>query len=476
MDRAFETTAFRIPVIRRASQAGELFWANPKKKPAEEMGREFKDGQGRILGYEDIEDAERRLSYFGPLIARCFPETAKEGGIIESPLVPIREMEQFLKSDNRKDAEGFSCFLPKEEMALPFRGFGGRLFLKEDSHLPIAGSVKARGGIYEILKHTEEIAGKAGLLRKGDSSEILLSERCREFLGSHTVQAGSTGNLGLSIGIMSAALRYKTVIHMSSDAREWKKELLRKHGVTVREYSSDYSGAVREGRRLSALDPSSYFVDDENSRNLFLGYAAAAVRLKRQLLDEGVEPDRERPLFVYLPCGVGGAPGGIAFGLKMIFGDSVHCFFAEPVQSPCMLAGMATGLHSRISVQDIGLTGKTHADGLAVGRPSGFVGTVMEPMLDGIFTVKDFRLYHYMRALMRTEGIFAEPSACAGFLGPQLLDAMLEACREKQEKELPAFLRAYRKNRESAVHIVWATGGSLVPANVREEFLGTFLD
>lgn len=77
---------------------------------------------------------------------------------------------------------------------------------------------------------------------------------------------------------------------------------------------------------------------------------------------------------------------------------------------------------------------------------------------------------------MRTEGIFAEPSACAGFLGPQLLDAMLEACREKQEKELPAFLRAYRKNRESAVHIVWATGGSLVPANVREEFLGTFLD
>ena len=53
---------------------------------------------------------------------------------------------------------------------------------------------------------------------------------------------------------------------------------------------------------------------------------------------------------------------------------------------------------------------------------------------------------------------------------------MLEACREKQEKELPAFLRAYRKNRESAVHIVWATGGSLVPANVREEFLGTFLD
>lgn len=89
MDRAFETTVFRIPVIRRASQAGELFWANPKKKPAEEMCREFKDGQGRILGYEDIEDAERRLSYFGPLIARCFRRRPRREGSLSPHLFPF---------------------------------------------------------------------------------------------------------------------------------------------------------------------------------------------------------------------------------------------------------------------------------------------------------------------------------------------------------------------------------------------------
>ena len=423
------------PMINDLIALRETLWFNSKVTTAEE-------GLMRTgLTRREAEEAEARLRRFAPLLAQAFPETAAAGGIIESDLVPIPAMQARLAQT---------------------APIAGRLWLKKDSHLPISGSIKARGGIYEVLAHAEKLALAAGLITTDDDYRLLLSPEHRAFFSRHKIAVGSTGNLGLSIGIISARLGFHVTVHMSADARQWKKEMLRNHGANVVEYEQDYGVAVEQGRQAAASDPSCFFIDDENSRTLFLGYSVAGLRLKGQLQEKGITIDAAHPLFVYLPCGVGGGPGGVAFGLKLAFGDHVHCFFAEPTHSPCMLLGMSTGLHDRISVQDIGIDNKTAADGLAVGRASGFVGRAMEQLIDGCYTLSDQAMYALLSLLNETEGVQLEPSALAGMSGPQ----RITASHAYQTQH-----RITQEQMQHATHLVWATGGGMVPAAEMQHYL-----
>lgn len=414
----------KFPIIKDMLAYKEVAWENPNylsKTPAD-------------LGLADIEDADKRLQRFAPFIEKAFPESAEDKGIIESQLIPIEKMRQYFSQTS-----GIR--------------FSGELLLKCDSHLPISGSIKARGGIYEVLKHAEELALNHGLIEEYDHYEVFTSERFKQFFSQYSIAVGSTGNLGLSIGIIGAQLGFNVYVHMSADAKQWKKDLLKSKGANVIEHNGDFSKAVAAGRSQAEEDRAMYFVDDEDSKHLFLGYAVAALRLKKQFAEQEITVDSEHPLFVYLPCGVGGGPGGVTFGLKKVFGAHVHCFFIEPVHSPCMLLGLMTGLEDQISVQDIGIDNKTAADGLAVGRPSGFVARAIKHAVSGIYTVSDRRLFSWLYQLANLEELYLEPSALAGFAGYTRLQ---ENSNYLKKQGLEPYM-------DNARHIVWATGGSMVP-------------
>ncbi len=417
-----------LPLMGDLLDLKETRWFNPAIKPVAEALPEVG------LTDKDIDEAADRLKRFAPYIAQVFGQTHASAGIIESPFVAAPAMQAAL-------AKRYETELP------------GQLWLKLDSHLPISGSIKARGGIYEVLKHAEDLAVEAGLLSLDDDYRKLDSPEFKKFFSQYKVAVGSTGNLGLSIGLMSAQLGFQASVHMSADARQWKKDRLRSQGVTVVEYESDYSIAVANGRKEAEGDPTAYFVDDENSVNLFLGYAVAGRRLAGQMKALDVRVDADHPLFVYLPCGVGGGPGGVAFGLKAAFGDNVHCVFVEPTHAPSMFLGVYTGLHDETSVQDFGIDNLTAADGLAVGRPSGFVGRRLQHLLDGYYTLQDDELFRLIAMLDATENIQVEPSAAAGLPGIAVV----------QDQEYLDRLGLGAEQMANAIHIAWVTGGSMVP-------------
>lgn len=418
------------PVLQQVIDLKPVIWLNKNRKSMATL-------PPLTLHRKDMDTVTRLWKRFAPYLMKVFPETRATHGAITSPLKEVRQMKAIL--ENR------GSHIP------------GRLFVKCDSDLAVAGSIKARGGFYEVMHYAERLAINAGLVTKEDDYSVFDSEPFRKLFRQYKIGVGSTGNLGMSIGIMSARLGFQATVYVSGDAKQWKKDLLRSKGAVVEEFDGDFSEAILAGRQKTLSDPMGYFVDDENSNQLYIGYSVGALELQKNLEEQGIIVDQDHPLFVYSPCGVGGSSGGIAFGLRQIFGDAVHSFFVEPTHAPAVLIGLATGEMSNICVQDLGIDNKTEADGLAVGRSSNFATRISSNLISGVYTIEDYRLYQLLAGLWDSEKIFLEPSATAGLIGPQMVAAS-------------DYAKSNHLNMENATHVAWATGGALVPQADRDVF------
>lgn len=381
-------------------------------------------------GLAAVLDAAARWRRFAPLLARLFAAEIPTG-VIESPLAAIPRLVV-------RHAHARAPLLLSQ-----------RVFLKADHALPLGGSIKARGGLYAVLCIAERAALSAGLLRPGDDYASLAGAQARECFAAKRISVGSTGNLGIAVGLAARALGFQAEVHMSHDAKEWKKARLRAIGVSVVEHRADYTSAVSAARDLADALPEAHFIDDERSTDLFHGYAAGAPHLAQQLLERGVNISAEHPLCVHLPCGVGGAPGGVLFGLRAVLGAHVWGFFAEPTASPCMLMRLL-GYPASASVYDLGLDNQTAADGLAVARASDFAFEQVGAQVMGAYTLTDAQMFSWLAAAHVEESLRLEPAAAAGF---GALDILWRH---------PAFA-PLRTRLAGATHIIWTTGGATLP-------------
>jgi len=126
-----------------------LLWTNPRRVPAPQALARLSAHPS--LGRDAIVAADRLLRSWAPALQQLFPELAAGAGLIESPLYPLAHAD-----------------------AVTGVPVPGPALIKADHALPVAGSIKARGGIYEVLAHAQDLAQRGGLLAADGDPRVLL--------------------------------------------------------------------------------------------------------------------------------------------------------------------------------------------------------------------------------------------------------------------------------------------------------------
>lgn len=151
-------------LLQEVASAWPTLWVNPKYKAG------AIDGGDLPVNPSDVLDAKRNWERLAPLLAACFEELEATGGVIRSELLELKALRHALEYGSPEY---------------------GRLFMKADSELPVAGSIKARGGVYEVFLFAEDWRGKMACwptgrhpqTRRGRSARLLfwIHDRRRQY-------------------------------------------------------------------------------------------------------------------------------------------------------------------------------------------------------------------------------------------------------------------------------------------------------
>jgi D-serine dehydratase len=83
----------------------------------------------------------------------------------------------------------------------------------------------------------------------------------------------------MSIGLSGKKLGFNVTVYMSEEAKPWKKIMLKNARVNVVDFEGAYTSALKLARNEAAKDSNTFFIDDEDSKELFLGYSVAYKKL-----------------------------------------------------------------------------------------------------------------------------------------------------------------------------------------------------
>ena len=249
-----------------------------------------------------------------------------------------------------------------------------KIYAKLEGSNP-GGSIKDRTALYMIEK-----AEKRGLL----TAEKIILE-------------ATSGNTGIGLALVAAAMGYKIILVLSESASEERKKILKALGaelvLTPAHLGTD--GAIEVVYEMLREHPDTYFVPDQhnNEDNVLAHYHGTAEEIWRQT--------NNKVTMVVASLGTSGTAMGISRRLKE-YNEDIRIVGVEPY------------LHHKIQ-------------GLKNMKESYRPGIFDRKCLDEKINILDEDAFEMARALARTEGLFVGMSSGAA------MHVALEKAREMKE-------------------------------------------
>lgn len=187
------------------------------------------------------------------------------------------------------------------------------IFVKLESFNP-GGSTKDRPALYMI-----QSAEKAGLIKKGD-----------------TLIEATSGNMGIALSMIGAALGYKIVIVMPDTMSEERRRIVKAYGaeLILTEGKLGMAGAVAKSEELAKAHDYFLIRQFENAANLLSHEETTAVEILHDL-------SGEVDAFV-AGVGTGGTISGVGKVLKAHHSNVLNVA-VQPAKSPVLTGGTPAG-------------------------------------------------------------------------------------------------------------------------------------
>ena len=187
------------------------------------------------------------------------------------------------------------------------------IFVKLESFNP-GGSTKDRPALYMI-----QAAEKAGFIKKGD-----------------TLIEATSGNMGIALSMIGAALGYKIVIVMPDTMSEERRRIVKAYGaeLILTEGKLGMAGAVAKSEELAKAHDYFLIRQFENAANLLSHEETTAVEILHDL-------SGEVDAFV-AGVGTGGTISGVGKVLKAHHSNVLNVA-VQPAKSPVLTGGTPAG-------------------------------------------------------------------------------------------------------------------------------------